>query len=58
MLRYVAPLKEEANDRGVKLEPDDLDVLYERSVIHAEHGSVKKVQFRGAQVDCRLWMGF
>jgi hypothetical protein len=29
--------------RGVKLEPDDIDVLYERSVLHAEHGSVKKV---------------
>lgn len=29
--------------RGIKLVPGDLDVLYERSLLHAEHGSIKKV---------------
>ena len=28
---------------GIRLEPEDLAALYERSVIHAEHGIVKKV---------------
>jgi len=32
-----------AESRGIKLAPGDLDVLYERSALHAEHGSVKKV---------------
>jgi hypothetical protein len=29
--------------RGYKLEQGDLNVLYERSVLHAEHGKIKKV---------------
>ena len=29
--------------RGYRLESEDLDVLYERSVLHAQHGSSKKV---------------
>jgi tetratricopeptide (TPR) repeat protein len=32
-----------ANGRGYRLGTEDLNVLYERSVIHAEHGSAKKV---------------
>lgn len=32
-----------AESRGVKLVPGDLDVLFERSVLHGDHGSLKKV---------------
>ena len=39
----------ETNCRGIKLEPEDLDVLYERSVLHAEHGSFKKVYSSGVE---------
>ena len=33
----------ETYGRAIRLNPDDLDLLYERSVIHAGHGSAKKV---------------
>ena len=47
----------QVNDRAVKLVPDDVDVLYERSVLHGEHGSVKKVCSWRDEIDCRPRMG-
>jgi hypothetical protein len=32
------------NYSGVRLDSGDLNVIYERSLIHAEHGSAKKVR--------------
>ena len=32
-----------ADNSAVRLNPEDLDLLFERSVLHAEHGSIRKV---------------
>ena len=43
MIRRKPLLHCEVDGRGYRLETGDLNVLYERSVIHAEHGTVRKV---------------
>ena len=41
----------------MRLDSRDLNVIYERSVIHAEHGSAKKVRARPEGANNRRLMG-